>query len=238
MSKNLSKIQKIICFMFLLGAALMIVGALVYVNDDWNIFTADYTSNFYRTLQNSITTARDIALKEQGKSYIFIYKYENCFSYVFKTAGEASNYYINLWNSIQDANNMLFFTGLIGIVGIAICGVLGQFSHRKYYISNLIGGLLISVIGIGMSISSIVLDLKVMNKLSLIGPDVSIYNNAMYATTPDHIFNEVFVNVEAGLIAITFSIIFIVICVLFSAFTVYKYNLSRKQIRMEACLDE
>ena len=235
MNKILSKLQKLICFTFVIGAALMIVGALLYFDGEWDVFTFDSSTNFYDNLRKNIRLA-EVSLPD----FKFQMKYDGCFSYVFETPDLAKNFYNGLWDSIQLTNNLLFYTGLLALAGIAVCGVLGHFGHRKYYKSNLISGLVVASYSVVMSLATIVSNLYVMGNLTKTYPDIDNFNyvKELYSTSQNEPFDYINITTKSGFIAIVIPVIFIVICVLFAIFTVNKYIQSRKQNRMEACLDE
>ena len=241
MSKNNSKIQKLICYAFLIATAGMILVSLIYANRDWvNLLVSDDTSNFYVVLGQKIKSAGQFAYKEQGKSYFFIAKYEDCYSYVFPTAVEAEAYYIQLWKNIQIANNALFFTGIFTIICLVIAAIGGHFTNRKYRLSNLILGLVTAAVGLGFSVYSLLKSNLLVGQIDKVKMDVTLYNEAVYASTPSSLVDSQIVNLSenGAYLGIVASIIYIVFCVGFAAWTIYKYALSKKQIRMEALLND
>ena len=241
MKKILSNYQKLICIVFIMGAALMILGSFLYVHSEWNVFTVDGSENFYRKLFIEIGLARNAADDYPELGYVFTPLFDtDSFSYVFSTKESAIDFYTGLWSNIQRCNNLLFYTGLVSFAGIAICAVLGQFGNRKYYLSNLIGGVATGAVGIILSIWTMLTDIMVMSDISKVGPDIENLNIAAkaYAEANKQPYAIYSVSPSQGTFAIIISVIFIVICALFIFGTIYKYNQSRKQIRMEACLDE
>ena len=241
MSKNNSKIQKLICYAFLVATAGMILVAFIYANRDWvNLLVSDDTSNFYVVLGKQIEYAGQYAYKDQGKSYFFVAKYENCYSYVFSTAETAEAYYIQLWKNIQIANNALFFTGVATIVCLVVSAVGGHFTNRKYRLSNLIFGLTTAVVGLGFSVYSILTSSALVGQIDKIKMDITIYNEAVYASNAPSVVSSKIVNLSenGAYLGVVAGIVYIVFCAGFAAWTVYKYLLSQKQMRMEALLND
>ena len=77
---------------------------------------------------------------------------------------EAASFYYQIWDDIQAANNMIFYVAIWAFVFIAIAFICGNFSRRRFYISNLVSGLLYSVVTIILSIVS-------MAKIAVVGAD-------------------------------------------------------------------
>lgn len=250
-SKKIS-IQKIIFYTFLIASAAIIVCSLCFISSSWTLLKAqkgvEYES-FWKTLTDAIHVGyKQPSLKKNmieafGKAsdlyangLLFPTKLTNAAQVTFESNAEGIAYYRNVWFSIQNVNNLIFYTGLIMLLLTAICGITGCFSRKKYYISNLVSGVLTGVVGIALSVTTIIMSASLMSKLNYIKPDLDLYYQVCAVTGKAINVSEF--SSSNCLIGIIMPIIFILICVGLITFTVLKYRNSNKAIKEEAVIND
>lgn len=226
----LQKIQKILCYVFLIASAGVLISSFVFLPSSWVQFSiegTDYTKavSFYRNMRLYAIMA-GVNANAEGN-----------YSVVFETADLAKKFYYDFWGDIQLVNNCLFYLGIVGLVFTALMGIMGNFSRKKYYKSNLVAGIASSSVGIIVSILTIVMAILLLNKFNYIQPDLDKYYlicEEYYKTSGLSISYEI-VSFSNCFIAIIVPFLFICICVVMIVFTVLKYKQSSVK---EAGIDE
>ena len=145
--KNLMEnkiLQKIILWAFLLASAAIFVGALMY-STNFRYFSSSNTGSNLAKVINSLASDE------------FIDKYFSTKDAQAKTL----NNYKNFVDSYNAANNSLLLTGVIGVVLFAVLCIFGNKYRKKYYLSNLIVGLVANIAMVLLVIVSIILNIKV-----------------------------------------------------------------------------
>ncbi len=137
MENNKTKIQKIIIVVALIVSVCVLFSSFVFVNSNWQSLRADGQ----RVVNNRNTF------------------YGNALDGVIggvSASGKDNLYYYDFWKDLQSANNSIFYLSIIGFVSIAIACIAGNFSRRKFYISNLVCGLIYPIVTIVCSIIALV----------------------------------------------------------------------------------
>lgn len=215
-SNLLQKIQKILCYVFLIASAGVLISSFVFFPSSWTQFRIegqDYTSavSFYKNMRIYAKMA-DIT--------------KDNYSVVFESADLAKQFYYNFWGDIQFVNNCLFYLGIVGLVFTAIMGIMGNFSRKKYYKSNLVAGITTGIAGIIVSIVTIIMAIILLSKFNYIQPDLDEY---YYICEEYYKVNGLAVSYEIVsfsncLIAIIVPVLFICVCAAIIVFTVLKYK--------------
>lgn len=220
----LQKIQKILCYAFLIASAGVLICSFIYIPRGWTQFQIE--GNDYLTAQSFYKDLRTFGRMATGKSL------QN-WSVVFGTQDEAKLFYFNFWGEIQSVNNWLFALGLSGIVLTAIIGIFGNFGRNKYYISNLVAGVSCGSIGVITSIIVIIKSFILKSDFAMIMPDIQKYYE--YSSNPN-VSNKYYEITSSNCwISIIVPIIYIIFCVGLITFTVIKYKQSSKK---EAAINE
>lgn len=220
----LQKIQKILCYVFLIASAGVLVSSFVYVANSWIQFSVggfqyESATSFYDNIA-TWSKAKGIEMFDTG-----------CYSKLFTSDLEARKYYYEFWYEIQGVNNTLFALGIVGLVCTAIIAITGNFSRKKYYISNLVTGCLAGGCGIILSIVTIIKTILLRNDFNFIKPDIENF----YVVAEAFGKHSDIITANNTWISIIVPIIYILICGVLIAFTVYKYVLSSKK---EAAINE
>ena len=209
MKKNI--IQKVAIITILVATFALFVLSLCYVHEAWRSLTYYGTSenipNFYKN-----------------------YAYLGWVSLVFSNSNEAYQFYFTIWNDINAANNMIFNTSIVTFVLIAIAAIAGNVSRRKFYISNLVTGLLISVVGIIMSIITITKCVTVQNDFAIVQPDLDYYTTYIND-------KSMAINGQPGVFAIVYMVIFILLLIGFAFVTVYKFIKTYPNFKKESSIE-
>lgn len=210
MSKNfLNKIQKIVCFSFVIASCLVMIGSLCFFSSGWDVFQVSGNNN----VENFLTTF----LGNQ--------------STVISDVSAARAYYISFYDKIQSTNNVLFYTAFASLIMIAIAGVTGVFTRKKYYISNLVTGIAASIVPVVMSIVTIVKSISLKSDFAYISPDFARYQE-LWGTTG--MYHEI--SSTNCLIGIILPIIMIIVALIFGAFVILKYLATNKTAVNEEAL--
>ena len=187
---NKISIQKTVFYIFLVASAAFIIGSLCFVSSSWTFLKAQKTveyESFWKTLTDLIRVSyrqpnTKVIMNETFGSVdnvisglLFPTTVTNMASITFASNAEGVEYYRNLWFMIQNVNNLIFYTGCLMLVLTAICGITGCFSRRKYYISNLVSGVVTGGIGIVLSIITIIMSSSLMSKLNYVKKDIDLY---------------------------------------------------------------
>lgn len=210
MKKNL--LQKVAIITVLVATVALLVTSLVYVYEHWVDLeyvgsTATMIDNFYK-----------------GEAHL------GWSSTVFSSSYEAYNFYFTMWDDINNANDMILFTSLVAFLLTIILLVAGNFGRRKYYISNLVTGLLLPCVTIVMAIITITKCVQVQDDFAYVATDIQYY---LERKSLDYQIPS-----SWGIWAIVYSVIYIVIMLGFACVTVYKFvttypKFNKKEIELE-----
>lgn len=248
---NKISIQKTVFYIFLVASAAFIIGSLCFVTSSWTFLKAQKTveyESFWKTLTDLIRVSyrqpnTKVIMNETFGSVdnvisglLFPTTVTNMASITFASNAEGVEYYRNLWFMIQNVNNLIFYTGCLMLVLTAICGITGCFSRRKYYISNLVSGVVTGGIGIVLSIITIIMSSSLMSKLNYVKKDIDLYYEISNATGAAVSFPE-FTSSNC-LIGIIIPVIFIILCGGLIAYTILKYKDSNKSTNKEAVIND
>lgn len=220
----LIKIQKILCYVFLIASAGVLVCSLLYVAGSWIQFSVgglqyESATSFY---DNIATWSKSLEIEAFSNG---------CYSKVFNSDLEARKFYYEFWYEIQGVNNMLFALGIVGLVTTAIFAITGNFGRKKYYISNLVTGCLAGGCGIILSIITIIKTFLLRSDFNFIKPDIENF----YVVAKAFGKHTDVITANNTWISIIVPIIYILICGSLIAFTIYKFVLSSKK---EAAINE
>lgn len=211
-NKILLKIQKVLCIIFLIASAGVLISSFCYFSEGWTKFFLDSPND-----QGGFDTFFYTELRDAYK-LAFGVKLDN-YSVVFENGEVAKNFYLNFWTKLQSANNVLFYLGLIGLVLTAVMFICGNFGRRKYYTVNLVSGCAAGSVGIILSIVSIIKSSLLIADFNKIQPDIENY----YLWTEAGGGKYTIINSSTCIIGIIVPIIYIVLCGLLIAFVVYKF---------------
>lgn len=244
-TKNSLRMQKYIYYGFLIAAFLVVIASLCFVADGWIIFKAELdndASGFFYELRTNLKLAFNTLsssnidefynnfefIKNQGASIIdgTTIKNSAIFTESFASNQEAIDFYRNFWFDIQSANNLLFFTGIGTLALFAVCCICGSFSRKKYYISNLVSGVITGTFAIIMSILVIVKCASIYGQFSLITADVNNYLQCNSLLGSAGVSSTI--NGNNCFIGIITGVIFILLSAGFIAYNVYRFLYTKK----------
>lgn len=225
--KNLilnNKVQKIVLWLFLLAAAAVIIGGLIY------------STNFYyystKKATNGSITKMFISNMENIPD-----KYKNLYEIwgSAKSAGETQliDGYKAFTSSYQNTNTVIFTSGVICVVIFAVMCIFGNKYRKKYYLSNLIVGVVGGLASITLMVVGIILNINTIGKFNDTKPlleFISDYNDVMH---------NYGVNTNYCYAVMIIQIVAIVIFAIFIIFTILKYIASKSDtVETESSLEE
>ncbi len=141
---NNKKLQKILLWLFLLAGAAIAVAGLFYATN----FT------YYST-----------QLADGGIGNVLLGEEENfpqAYEMWIKDKTAVLNNYKDFVNAMNSANTYLFVIGVVTIVLFAILCIFGNKYRKKYYVSNLLAGTIISGVAIVLAVVAVILNIKVI----------------------------------------------------------------------------
>lgn len=199
LNKILKKSQKIVLLVFVFSGIATVIMALVYssriiyMRPDTSRFDSAYTGLFQ-------TIYKDKYLTEMTS---------------------AKNAIFDVNQTIQTANDTIFYLGLVVLIVSAIMIVLGNISRKKYYISNLVAGIAAPVIAIGYAIVALIQNIAAKN---------AILDNHTYLFLQNELYNKG--DYDITVLPMNFATIFLIILMISSvaviAHTTLKYLVTRK----------
>lgn len=226
---NKTKFQKIIIVVALLVSACLLIGSLAFVNSNWQVLRAVGQ----RVANNGQTFYWDGL---DGESAVQI---ANGW-----TDAETNLYYFDFWKEIQNANNGIFYTSIAGFAAIAIAAIAGNFSRRKFYISNLVCGLIYPIVTVVGSIITFVQMGKVSSEFTKCADDFQLYYQLQVAKLEKYNQSTDGLEVISGKSIIAYYIILaiaIIFAVLFCYVTITKflktYPRNNKENKLEPTLN-
>ncbi len=192
MKKNYIKVQKVVFIVFLVAAALYSILSFGMVQYGWRNLQPSGSINFYTS---------QTLLNEHSE--------------VFKSAKEATDFYNGLWNQIQNTNNIVFWTGIISLILITVAAIFGNFSRRRFYVSNVVTAVIAALGAVIMSIWSLISVGGLMANFAKARPDFEYY----------HGLNESNPTINGNNLPmyIVFAIVLILAGACFCSFAVFKF---------------
>ena len=139
MNKNKSK-QKVVLTLVLIATIFLFISTVCYVHEAWTQLS--YTGIFDKDTMGVNFFTGPSALSWS--------------SAVFSNAYEAKYFYVLLWDLINNTNDLFFRLSLVCFVIIIFNYIVGNQSRRKYYISNLVFGIMLPIAAIYLAIPSII----------------------------------------------------------------------------------
>ncbi len=214
------KIQKIVLWLFLLAAAAVIVGGLIY------------STNFcyYSTKQATNGSITKMFLAD-GEKFPDLYKIWG----EPRSAGETQliNGYKEFTEAFESTNTYIFISGVVCVAIFAIMCIFGNKYRKKYYLSNLIVGIVGGIISITLMVVGIILNINTIGKFNDNKPlleFISAYRD---------VAQNYGVNANYCYATMVIQIIAVAIFVIFIIFTVLKYFASKSNtIETESSLEE
>ena len=195
------KLQKMVFVAFLVAAGLLLIFSFIFTQADWFQLKQENLINFYT---NQLEYHSEIFTKSQ----------------------EAIDFYNSFWPSIQAANNQVFYTAIVAFVALALCAIFGNFSRRRFYVSNLVIASCTSLITIIFAILSIVKVAMLKSKFDFARPDFIYYHgldNGYGVKNP-------LISGDSLILQYIMPIVIIIIAGLFLAFTIFKYNKTNPRV--------
>lgn len=221
MENNKTKIQKIIIVVALLVSLCVLVSSFTFVSSSWQSLRAvglRDTSNQNTFYWNKLDgeSALEIAMGWDS--------------------GQTNLYYYDFWKNVQSANNAVFYTSILGFVGIAIACIAGNFSRRKYYISNLVCGLIYPVVTVVAGIVSFIKLGIVSGNFAKSVDDFELdYQNRIATQQKYDLSTDGITKITGNHVTLYYIIIVIALisAALFATMTIKKFISSRKQLKAQ-----
>ena len=150
--------------------------------------------------------------------------------------------------SLQTANNLVLYTGVVGLVMLCVMFFCANASRKKYYRSNLISGIVCPAISIVVAVVALVMNFLPMITLS----DSSKYNIINWGALGNRVSYEnaialynagdtsqFVINSTPLIIYGVCIILFIVVWALMIVYHVWRYKLTQKELNVtEKVVDE
>ncbi len=235
------RIQKILFYAFLIASASIIIASLCFVHRSWTMMSCDKNAtsdSFWITIQKAINSTFQGPPKQQAaaKEFFGCDKAGMFAKLIYPLEENGVPFYRNVWFNIQSVNNFIFYSGLVMLVLTAICGIVGCFSRKKYYVSNLVCSVGTGTTGIILSILMIVKSLSLKSDLEAIQSDVDIFYSLKNFLGSSDIEQYGEFSTSNCLIGVIVPIIFMVFCIALILFGLFKYLETRK-INKEAVIN-
>lgn len=230
-TKSSLRIQKFVFYGFLIVAFLVFIASLCFVADGWVIFKAESgnaSSGFYHEFPIVIQLAKQELKGDFDAKYplILANMANGVYSTVFTSAKEANTFYRTFWFNIQAVNNLLFYTALITLALVAVCGITGSFTRKKFYISNLVSGVVTGAFAIVMSIMTIIKTIGLVQDFNYVKTDIEYYLQAMVDGGGTNISDTV--NAGNCVIAFVSCGVLIILSIGFIAYNVFRFVKTRE----------
>ncbi len=142
---NNKKIQKIVLWLFLLAGAAIAIASLFYATN----FT-------YYSTQLADGGIGTVLLQEESN-------YPEMYQAWVSNKGAILSNYKDFVDAMNSANTYLLYIGVISIVLFAILCIFGNKYRKKYYLSNLLAGTVISGVCIVLALVAVILNIKVID---------------------------------------------------------------------------
>ena len=223
MTQFLKKHAKLFYLIFGVFGFLFVVIACFYITP-YNNTAVNYNSDILSGKITSVTSGNEyLALFcSHTKAYVFDSLYQILYSFN---------------KQVQAANNMILTLGVVSLVMLAVMMACANLSRKKYYISNLVSGVVCPAITIITAIVTLVFNFLPLGKL---GENYDALNWGALANTITYEKAEELyragdtssfaINSTPLIIYGVIIIIFIVISALLIAYNVYRYLLTKHEL--------
>lgn len=220
MTQFLKKNAKLIYLIFGVFSFLFIILACLYMTP-YNRIAIDYNPDFETTGE----------VKKLLGLFTFSAGTKTDYGYLYALMYDTNK-------SLQLGNNLVLYLGVVSLVMLAVMLICANASRKKYYISNLVSGVVCPSVSIIMSIIAIVTSVIALGQIN---SDLEMINwgalsNADLYTQAVEWFNAG--DTSHFIISTTPLIIYIVIMILFAlasaaliAYNVFRYLDTQKQLR-------
>lgn len=219
MKNTLNKFNKIIVFSFGIAAALVLVTSLVY----FDCFTNLATDYFDGKLNTTVKTIRS----------------------VLRAFYKDNDVVVNMWHNVDDFyrtaqafNQSLYVFSVVMLVTFAITLIASNHSRIKYFLSNLIVGVVANVFAIIYSIVMFTKNLNVASLFNKYKTELSVYDTVnsvgwsaatgyANAGTLEQYFT---LKDTATVLTSVVLVIFIIVAVINLAFTILKFIYTNRKV--------
>lgn len=232
MAQFLKKHAKLFYLIFGVFGFFFIVASCFYITP-YNDTALNYNQEFLDGVVTSVRTGN-----------------ENLVLFCQKTDYKFNDMYNVLYNfnqELQLANNLYLMVGVVSLVMLVIMAICSNLSRKKYYISNLVSGVVCPGVSIILVIVALVFNFLPMGTLSknydminwgALGNQVSWEKAAnQYAATPRDTSSFTINSVPLIIFGI-FLILFIIVCGLLIAYNVYRYLATKRELAQERVVEE
>ncbi|MDE5715618.1 MAG: hypothetical protein K2I42_05745 [Anaeroplasmataceae bacterium] len=181
---------------------------------------------------NSEVLSGEIQSIQKGNEYLALfsidtdYKFSELYQIMFKFN-----------RSVQTANNMILYLGVVSLVMLAIMFICANVSRKKYYISNLVSGVVCPAITIIFAIVTLIFNFLPLSSLSKNYDALNwgaLGNQITYQTAIDlWKANDTSQFMLSSLPLIVYGIviiIFILVTGMLLAYNVFRYMLTKKEL--------
>ncbi len=197
MIKNKSK-QKVVLTLVLIATVVLFISSLCYIHEYWT------------QLSYSGTMSKDT----MNTNFFNEVSHLNWSSTVFSNAYDAKYFYFLLWDLINSTNQSFFLLATICLIIIVVNYIAGNQSRRKYYISNLVCGLLLPVVAIILAIPAIINGFDTINILNYVQNDLTYFDNIQHMG---------YISSASGVYIIVATFIYIAITIAYGAYVVVRF---------------
>lgn len=139
-------------------------------------------------------------------------------------AGDAGK---KVYSSLQSINDMLLYTGVVGVVAFALFAIVSSLSRKYYYIGNLV----MNIVG---AAASMIMALVTLVLLILVLPSFSANFESFQEVTNTFSNGTLSVNYVCLTLALVALILSIIASVLYIVLTVLKYRDSSRTLKLKA----
>lgn len=240
MSQSLKKNAKIFYLLFAVFSGLFLILACAYITPYFDI-TVKFTDKFLNG---------DIPAVVTGNNYLDNFckgtldQFNEKYSMGFAKSSDYFNYLFNVMydfdQQLQNVNNMILTLGCVSLVMVAIMFICSNHSRKKYYISNLISGVVCPAVIIGFAAFVLVLNVLCIVELN---SNLELYNWCALANS-QATYKEAqtwFINGDtshfhiSSLPLIIYSVIivlFIVCAALLLVYNVLRYKDTQRELKL------
>ncbi len=277
MSQFLKKRAKLIYILMFAISLFIFVSSTVYITA-YNDTAVDYTKEVKENpnatsldgndyLFSFIKKLHDINTKDNVNEAFFNFNYgsfepgrvyiENIVVKKYDSFNIAFRSMYDFNQKLQTTNNSLFYLGLFALAMVAVMCICANASRRKYYISNLVSGVVCPTATIGFTVFVLIQNFQAMAFLgkywdllnwSALGnqnipSETYQINGVEYTTTPvikwfiEGDTSHFCLNYNSLIIYTVFLVAFIICNGLLIAYNVFRYLDTRKELKLEGLGD-
>ncbi len=181
---------------------------------------------------NSEVLSGEIQSIQKGNEYLALFCVDTgtSFSGLYQTMFKFNR-------SLQTANNMILYLGVVSLVMLAIMFVCANVTRKKYYISNLVSGVVCPAITIIFAIVALIFNFLPLSSLSKNYDDLNwgaLANQISYENTvklwENKDTSQFMLNSIPLIVYGIVIIIFILVTGMLLAYNVYRYMLTKKEL--------